>query len=562
MQLLLALLGAGEGIEQAVDLLQAVLGLLGQTGQHLRVVTHDLEGHLLAAVVPPHLAVLLDLQLDAGNLGQDLAQPVAHLVDVGRVGVALVEVDARHGPAVAPEAVDGAGHQLVTVRLERRLHAVDQLLLALQAHLFARIVVQLHEQLGLAGVEVLVHLDERIDGRGDDHQADQRRQPAVAQIVAEQNQVVLFEPDHRAPAGLRPGFDEPGCGQRDQGLADEQRGQQRQADGDAQLLQVEVHLAGLVENDRDEDNHRGQGGRGNGQRDLLGPQPGRFLLVLPLLLVAEDVLHHHHRVVHEHADAHDQAEQRQGVEGVAASPDDAARDDQGERDAKDGHQGCRDPSQKQVKDQGGQHGPEDAGEGQIAQGALDFVSLAEPDQEVDALQLRIAVHGGDARLQGVADLHRVRLGFLAHGDADGEVAVQVPPVLQGRFLVDHVGHVAQLEAVGPDGEGPDLLHAGEAAHCAQRVAGASLGDLAQRHIEVTGAQGGGHVADIQSVELQVGHPQVDAHLARVDPVQPHLGHAGNPLQRLDDAPLEQVVARAQIAPRAEPPLEDRHVRVA
>ena len=60
----------------------------------------------------------------------------------------------------------------------------------------------------------------------------------------------LLQPDHHQAPRPRLGADEPGGRHGDQGLADEQRGQQRQADGDAQLLEVQVHLVRAREDDR------------------------------------------------------------------------------------------------------------------------------------------------------------------------------------------------------------------------------------------------------------------------------------------------------------------------
>ena len=81
------------------------------------------------------------------------------------------QVDPGQGPAVAPEAVDRAGHQFLAVGLEDLLHLGDELLLALQAQLLAELVAHLHEELGLAGVEIHVDVLEGKHRRADDHQA-------------------------------------------------------------------------------------------------------------------------------------------------------------------------------------------------------------------------------------------------------------------------------------------------------------------------------------------------------------------------------------------------------
>ena len=134
----------------------------------------------------------------------------------------------------------------------------------------------------------------------------------------------------------------------------------------------------------------------------------------PALLVAVDVLHHHHRVVHQHADADDETEQGQRVHGLAHGPDRAAGDDQGERNARHRHQGHGDAAQEDEEHGARQESAEDPGEREVSEGLADLLALVEPDQEVDPLELGVVVHGLDPAPDLVADHDRVAAGLGDH----------------------------------------------------------------------------------------------------------------------------------------------------
>ena len=276
----------------------------------------------------------------------------------------------------------------------------------------------------------------------------------------------------------------------------------------------------------------------------------------------EDVFHHHDRVVDQHADAHDQTKQRESIERLALRPDNAAGHDQREGNATDRHQRGGDTPQESEEDQGSQNGAEDSREGQVLEGLADLLALAEPDQEVDALEFRIVVHAGDRSFQFVADFNRVGPGLLGYSDTDGEIPVEMAPVFQRRFLVDHVRDVGQAQTVGTQGQVADLVDIAEGSDGAQGPAGILRSDLAQGLIKITGSQDAGNIPDVDAVQLEVRHPQVDPDFPGIHPVQTDLGDAGHPFQGPDDLSLQQIVAFTEIPRRAEASLEHGLVRVA
>jgi hypothetical protein len=180
---------------------------------------------------------------------------------------------------------------------------------------------------------------------------------------------------------------------------------------------------------------------------------------------------------------------------------------------------------------------------------LDLRALAEPGEEVDAVELGILVHLGNTLLHRVAHFHSVGFRFLRDADADGEIAVEVTSVFERWLFIAHLGDVLEFESVGPNRKILDLFDRLERAHHAQRPARIAVGDAPERAVEVGVLQRRDDFANVDTMRFQLVDIQIDAHFARVHPVEPHLRHAGNALQRLDNAPLEQIVALGEIALR-------------
>jgi hypothetical protein len=319
---------------------------------------------------------------------------------------------------------------------------------------------------------------------------------------------------------------------------------------------------GLGEDHREEHDDRGQGGRGDGGRDLARADTRGRAPAEPFLLVPVDVLHHDDRVVDEHADADDQTEQRQRVHRLAHRPDHAAGDDEREGDAGHGDRRQAVPSEEEEEHEAGEDRAEDAREGQFAKRLADLLALVEPDQERDALELGVGVHLGDLRLDGVADLDGIRSRLGRDGDADSEVPVEVASVLERRLLVGHVGDVGEAEAVGSERRVPDLLDRFEAADRPDAGAAPVGTNHPGGEVEVARGENPRDLAQIDPVRLEVGEPQVDPHFLRVDPVEVDRRDAVDPLERPDDLPLEKVVALGQVARGRKAGLEDRRVVLA
>src|SRR5690606_4902954 len=105
----------------------------------------------------------------------------------------------------------------------------------------------------------------------------------------------------------------------------------------------------------------------------------------------------------------------------------------------------------------------------------------------------------------------------------------------------------------------DRLEASSDAETIERV---PFSDTADQAIEVARAEDARDLPHLHAMEFEAVEPQVDPHLFRADAVEAHLGDARHALERADDLSLEEVVALAQVALRAQASLDDRTVGLA
>ena len=172
-----------------------------------------------------------------------------------------------------------------------------------------------------------------------------------------------------------------------------------QRDADAAEDHAQDRLAGH-EDQRQEDHHRGHRRQGHRQGDLARAHRRRALGVQAVLAHARDVLDHHHRVVHQHADAERDAAHRQQVERAAGEALEGHRHQRRDRDRAGHAQGQPQPAQEHEQHHQGQHPAPDGRLPQLAQGRLDQVALHEEVDELElAGELRVRLELGDGLLQ-------------------------------------------------------------------------------------------------------------------------------------------------------------------
>ena len=177
---------------QALDLPESIPHLLGPDLDDLDVLAGYLDPDEPPAVAPPVGDPRLgQLELDPRVFGEQLLDPVAHLLDVGLVDHPVLEVDTGHGVVLAPVAVNILGEQLLTVGFEDILDLGDHLLSRLHAGAFRVVVADLGVG-GYPGVSE-VHVDSRpgVVGRGAHGREDQRGQPPVAKVELQQAHIAL-----------------------------------------------------------------------------------------------------------------------------------------------------------------------------------------------------------------------------------------------------------------------------------------------------------------------------------------------------------------------------------
>ena len=218
----------------------------------------------------------------------------------------------------------------------------------------------------------------------------------------------------------------------------------------------------------------------------------------------------------------------------------------------------RSAPQEEVQHADGQQPAEDPRVAQAAQRVEDLLALVLPDDDVDPpssgsrpISSILAISSVDGRSTVFAE------ASFMHVEADGEIAVEVPAVVEDRLAqAGHVGHVAQTQTGGPDGQLADRLDVAEARQRAHVVAQHVAAHRAEVHVEVGRVDPADHVADVDPVP-RAARPGRDRcappadRRRRADP-----GHAADPLQRLADAPVEQVPRLGQVALRGDASAED------
>ncbi len=302
--------------------------------------------------------------------------------------------------------------------------------------------------------------------------------------------------------------------QRHQRDRDQERAEERGADGQHQIAE---ELAGdaVHQEDRQEDHHRGERRSDERHRHLARAGDGRLGGGLALLDVLERRLEDDDAVVDQHPDGEREPRHRDQVQG---HPHDLHRGE-GDQDAH-GHRDHRDQAGAEAAEEDQQHQPGQQERlqrdlAQVGDGANDGARLVEERDDVHVLRQPLL-----DRAEGVAhvggDLHRVGVALLAHGHQDREVTIggdDVGLLLEG---VDDVGDVAHQDAAraAPGDDGVlDLLDGLEEPGGLQVQLLGPVVHRARRHDDVRGAQG---VDDLRRGDVEGLHgPRLhaDLHLA-------------------------------------------------
>ncbi len=126
---------------------------------------------------------------------------------------------------------------------------------------------------------------------------------------------------------------------RDQAHRHQPRGHQRDRDGDRDLRHEDADVVGFAEQVGHEHDAVAQGAGAERDGHVAGADDRRlYRLVGHALAFLVDALHHHHRVVHQHAHRQQQAHHGQDVEGHADEVHETQGDHETDRDRQGHHQ--------------------------------------------------------------------------------------------------------------------------------------------------------------------------------------------------------------------------------
>ena len=309
-------------------------------------------------------------------------------------------------------------------------------------------------------------------------------------------------------------------------------------------------------------------GRRDGEADLAGAEPRRLPPAVALLAVAVDVLDDHDRVVDEHPERDDEAEQDDEVQRLPHRREDQEAQKHRERN--------RDPDERRRPhpEEEEQHRDDEDQPG-------DDVVLEVLDEGLDVFGLVAGVgHLGPVRKRKLGDglAHRgdglddVLAGALGDAQADDvEVlrrgVLDVLPVLdlglenrqpgvRVAVLEPHprlgdVADVDRLPARRVEHEALDLLGAVELAVDADEIVQPVYIDRAAGDVRVLALDRGDEVVEREVVALERGKVHIYLHLAREPADEVHVEHAGGRLDLVlqvlgDVAELRERVARGEV----------------
>src|SRR5690606_32349850 len=325
-------------------------------------------------------------------------------------------------------------------------------------------------------------------------------------------------------------------------------GQQGDGDGQGHLAQVDAEEVALAEQVRGEDDDAGQGAGADRQLHAAGALDGAAHRVVRVLLpVLVDALHHHHGVVHQHADADQHAHHGQDVQGHAEEVHSAQGHHDADRDGQGHHQRRRPVAQEVEQDQQRQQRADQARLHQLGDGTLDAVGLVIDDVELDVTELRLGIDLPQLGHHHPGNVHQVGVALAEDVDTHRWAAVQAPAVVDLLALEANPGDVRQAQAVPIEHQVAQLVEVGDLADRLHAQTLPALVDLTGRDGEIDRAQPAGQLVQAQAVRGQAVRIDGDLDLGwggagDVDP-----GHAGQALEAPLEGLLDQRILVAEVA---------------
>ena len=219
--------------------------------------------------------------------------------------------------------------------------------------------------------------------------------------------------------------------------AHEQRHQHRRGHGDAERKK-ELSDDAAHERNRHEYRNDGEGGREDGEPDLLGAFARRGIVVLAHVDVAHDVFAHHDGVVDQQPDAQAQRHQGHVIERKAAGVERDEGRDHRYRQRQAGDHGAAPGPQKQEHDQHRQQAAFEDGVFHVVRGAFDEIRICAQQAQFDPCR-QLFAHRLRGGLQAGADLDNIRVLGLEDVEADRRTAVDTGQALAFLFGVGDGG---------------------------------------------------------------------------------------------------------------------------
>ena len=457
------------------------------------------------------------------------------------VGLVLLEDQVDAAPAVARPGLDQAEAVALAVAQQGVLDAGDEAVRRLDGlalgHAEGQPDVLLVAAAAVGALQPL-HGDLHAGHGGEDEEG---RVEAVGEDPCEDALVGGAAPgdDARiaAPRGAdalrRQGDDEQG---------DDQRRQQPDDDGTAETQHDEGELlVAAHEDQRQEDDHRGQGGHGHRQPHLAGAADRRLPGPGALLPPAVDVLDDDDGVVHHQAEAEHEPHHGDQVQAPPQEVDGGHRGRHREGDGEGDDQGHAGGAQEEQEHEGGEEAAPQTGGLEVVHRLDDVLALVPEDLEVDALQMGPPLQLGQTGAHAAGDLHQVAPRGLHHLDPEGGAPVDAGEPVLLRRLEGDFGHVPEPQPVlVVDDELPDLVEGLEAPQGAHVDPPPPLHHAAPGQGEVESGQAPADLERLHAVAAQPPQVQVDAHLPRL--LAPDLdgAHALDALQGGADVHVQQL----------------------
>ncbi|MFM1943509.1 MAG: hypothetical protein RI897_2491 [Verrucomicrobiota bacterium] len=253
-----------------------------------------------------------------------------------------------------------------------------------------------------------------------------------------------------------------------------------------------------------------------------------------------DIFCDHDGVIDEHADADDEGEDGEDIEGFAGEVHDHEGDEEGEGYGECDDGGEAEAAEEHEEDEGGEGTADDAALDEVHEGVDDGVALVEQDFHEHTAEAGVFLEFLEVGADAAGDIDCIGFAFLEDDHGDGGAAIDADGVAFFGFFVADAGDIAEPH-IGCDGAVFEFVEAAERGDRAEHPFAAAIAYEAAGHGEVIAAEVLGELVEVEAVGFGGLAVDLDQHFLFLEAVDADIGDAVDAFYGLDDFALEERV---------------------